>query len=128
MNKTFLSILISVFVLTNVQLSAQPRVIDKVVAVVGNQVILKSEIEEQYLQMQAQGLYSDENQKCEIFEQIGELAGKIHQKTFDTYGYLTATSIEDRNEFSLKKMQKGVELNPSELSILSDSFFGFAGK
>ena len=70
MNKTFITILISAFLLINFQLSAQPRVIDKVVAVVGNQVILKSEIEEQYLQMQAQGLYSDENQKCEIFEQI----------------------------------------------------------
>ena len=70
MNKIFLTVLLPVFLITSILVSAQPRVIDKVVAVVGNKIILKSEIEEQYLQMEAQGLVSGKNQKCEIFEQV----------------------------------------------------------
>ena len=62
--------LMPVLFMTSILVTAQPRVIDKVIAVVGNKIILKSEIEEQYLQMQAQGLVSSENQKCEIFEQV----------------------------------------------------------
>jgi len=70
MNKIFLKIIMSALLMTNILVSAQPRVIDKVIAVVGNKIILKSEIEEQFLQMQAQGLVSSNNQKCEIFEQV----------------------------------------------------------
>jgi len=70
MNKLFLTLLLPIFFSANVLIKAQPRVIDKIVAVVGDKVVLKSEIEEQYLQMQAQGLVTNKNQKCEIFEQI----------------------------------------------------------
>ncbi|MBN2757217.1 MAG: peptidylprolyl isomerase [Bacteroidales bacterium] len=71
MYKTFSSIFITIILFTYNQSKGQEsRIIDKVVAVVGNQVILKSEVEEQFLQYQARGLSSSENQKCEIFEQL----------------------------------------------------------
>jgi len=44
-------------------------IIDKVVAVVGKNVILKSDVENQYAQLKAQGGATD-NSKCEVFEEL----------------------------------------------------------
>lgn len=49
-------------------ISAQDRVADQIVAVVGNNIVLKSDIEEMYKQQQAQGIVSEGDIKCEIFE------------------------------------------------------------
>ncbi len=49
-------------------LAAQDRVADQIVAVVGNNIVLKSDIEEMYKQQQAQGIVSEGDIKCEIFE------------------------------------------------------------
>ena len=66
----FINILLF-FSLTITVLKAQnDSIIDNVIAVVGNQIVLKSEVEEQILQMQARGMYTDDSQKCSIFEQI----------------------------------------------------------
>jgi len=53
--------------LTTVTL-AQDKTIDQIVAVVGSNVILKSDIESMYIQQQAQGMVSDGDMKCEILE------------------------------------------------------------
>lgn len=59
------------FSLVSVNIKAQnDSIIDNIIAVVGNQIILKSEVEEQLLQMQARGIYGEGNQKCQIFEQL----------------------------------------------------------
>lgn len=51
------------------QVSAQKNVVDKIVAVVGEEVILKSDIENAYLQEQGQGLISTSSDyKAEILE------------------------------------------------------------
>jgi len=47
---------------------AQDKVIDQIVAVVGSNVVLKSEIERMYMDQQAQGITSDGDMKCEILE------------------------------------------------------------
>ena len=49
---------------------AQDKVIDQVIAVVGNNTILKSDIEGMYMQKQAQGITSDGDMKCEILEEL----------------------------------------------------------
>jgi len=50
---------------------AQEKIIDGIVAVVGANVIYQSDIENQYLQMKAQGyLSSSPSLKCEIFEDL----------------------------------------------------------
>lgn len=49
-------------------LAAQDKVVDQIVAVVGSNIILKSEIERMYMDQQAQGITSDGDMKCEILE------------------------------------------------------------
>jgi len=66
----FITVLL-IFSLVSVNIKAQnDSIIDNVIAVVGNQIILKSEVEEQILQMQARGLLGKGDQKCRIFEDL----------------------------------------------------------
>ncbi len=48
--------------------SAQDKIIDEVVAVVGGNIVLKSDIEKMYIDQMAQGVTSDGDMKCEILE------------------------------------------------------------
>ncbi len=67
--RNFFLIILSVFIgLQN--LSAQRKIIDEVVAVVGDKRILYSDIEQSYLQQKAQGEKVDENSKCSILENM----------------------------------------------------------
>ncbi len=47
---------------------AQDKVIDQIVAIVGGNIVLKSDIEKMYMDQQAQGITSDGDMKCEILE------------------------------------------------------------
>ena len=49
---------------------AQDKVIDQIVAVVGGNIILKSDIEQMYMQNQASGITSDGDMKCEVLESL----------------------------------------------------------
>ncbi len=64
-----LVVLTGCIVLSN-QSQAQDKVVDQIVAVVGKNIILKSDIEEMYQQQQAQGITSDGDMKCEILENL----------------------------------------------------------
>lgn len=46
----------------------QDKVVDQIVAVVGKNIILKSDIEEMFKQQQAQGITTEGDMKCEILE------------------------------------------------------------
>ena len=60
---TLISLLIGV--------AAYPQgVIDKIVGVVGNEIIMMSDIENQYIQMESQQMNVNENTRCEIFEDM----------------------------------------------------------
>ncbi|OIP04742.1 MAG: hypothetical protein AUJ97_02305 [Bacteroidetes bacterium CG2_30_32_10] len=50
--------------------SAQNKVIDQVVAVVGGKVILLSDIENEYMQYIAQGLTPNDSMKCQLLEEM----------------------------------------------------------
>lgn len=50
--------------------NSQDKVVDQIVAVVGNNIILKSEIEEMFRDQQAQGITSEGDMKCEILEKF----------------------------------------------------------
>jgi peptidyl-prolyl cis-trans isomerase SurA len=72
-----------IVVLVSARLGAQPFVADKIVGVVGKNQILYSEIEDQYLQMQAQ----DEKHllsKCQIFEDILAQKLLVNQAAIDS--------------------------------------------
>ena len=58
------------FVALSNQTNAQDKVVDQIVAVVGKNVILKSDIEGMYQQQQAQGITSEGDMKCEILENL----------------------------------------------------------
>lgn len=67
--------LIGLFILTGCivisnQTQAQDKVVDQIVAVVGKNIILKSDIEGMYQQQQAQGITSEGDMKCEILENL----------------------------------------------------------
>ncbi len=52
-------------------ISNSQEVIDKVIAVIGNEIILKSDIENQYIQIMSQGYQSEtEDLKCDILEEL----------------------------------------------------------
>lgn len=62
-----LSILSGCFVYSN-QTNAQDKVVDQIVAIVGKNIILKSDIESMFQQQQAQGITTEGDMKCEILE------------------------------------------------------------
>ncbi|MDR3366947.1 MAG: peptidylprolyl isomerase [Prevotellaceae bacterium] len=48
----------------------QQNVLDKVLAVVGNEVLLESDVEMEMMQLRAQGQLVDDEMRCHIFEQL----------------------------------------------------------
>lgn len=68
----------------SIALFAQNEVIDKVIAVVGNNVILKSDIENQYAQMTMQGYGETGDLKCDIFEELLFSKLLLHQAELDS--------------------------------------------
>jgi len=75
MNKLILSLSLLIYSAFGISVYAQEQVpeeniLDGVIAVVGSESVLMSEVEEQYFQMQARGMYVSEDEKCKIFEGI----------------------------------------------------------
>ncbi len=69
--KGFPKLLIAVvFLCTSFPLAAQDGLIDKVMAVVGREMILYSDVEAEVMMMRIQGVVSDKNIKCEVFENL----------------------------------------------------------
>jgi peptidyl-prolyl cis-trans isomerase SurA len=52
------------------QTNAQDKIVDQIVAVVGKNIILKSDIESMFQQQQAQGITTEGDMKCEILENL----------------------------------------------------------
>jgi peptidyl-prolyl cis-trans isomerase SurA len=65
------SILSILFFLIFIGSQAQEKkIIDQIIATIGKQAILQSEIESQAMQMRAQGYYTSGDLECEVFEEI----------------------------------------------------------
>ncbi|RLD62760.1 MAG: peptidylprolyl isomerase [Bacteroidetes bacterium] len=64
--------IISLLILITLSASvfSQTKVVDQIIGVVGKNIILESDIENQRLQLQSQGYYSSGDIKCEIFEDM----------------------------------------------------------
>lgn len=67
-----LSLLVSfvIILLSNSLYAQSDALIDEIVGVVGNKIVLHSDIEIQYQQSLAQGMSPDESVKCQIFDQL----------------------------------------------------------
>lgn len=70
---------------------AQEKVVDKVVAVVGDNIILKSEIDQQYAQYLMQGNKPDKNTKC------GFLQNMLSQKLLSQQAVLDSITVNDED-------------------------------
>lgn len=81
---------------------AQDKVVDQVVAVVGNNIILKSEIEEMFIQQQAQGIISQGDMKCEIFEDFLVDKLLIAEALLDTNIIITDSQINQQMDNRLQ--------------------------
>jgi len=71
-------------VLLSINLMAQPVIIDRVVAVVGDFNILQSGIEQQYLQLKMSGMYMPPDARCQIFNQMIEQKLLMAQAKIDS--------------------------------------------
>lgn len=75
---------------------AQDKIIDQIVAIIGTNVILKSEIESIYLQNQAQGITSDGDMKCEILETLLVEKLMVAEAEMDTLIIVTDNQINQQ--------------------------------
>lgn len=98
---------------------AQPQLLDKVVAVVGKNPVLYSEIETNYLQQKQQKLEMDENSRCRIYEDLLFQKLMLAQAERDS---ITVTDGEVDNELN-RRIQYYVSMLGSE-----EKFEAFYGK
>ena len=70
------------------------QIVDEIVAVVGNEVVLVSDIESQYLQYLSQGHTNSEEVKCQIIEDVLYQKLLVHQAKLDS----TDVSDDDVNQ------------------------------
>jgi peptidyl-prolyl cis-trans isomerase SurA len=87
---------------TGSNLFAQDRVIDQIVAIVGGNIVLKSDVEKMYMEQQAQGNTSDGDMKCEIFEHILIDKLLIAEAEMDTLINITDSQVNQQMEAQLQ--------------------------
>ncbi len=83
------SILMTFTLLSAASLFAQEKVLDKVVAVVGDNIILKSEIDQQYASYLAQGNKPDEDTKCYFLQSM------LTQKLLTQQAVLDSITVDE---------------------------------
>ncbi|MCK3684085.1 peptidylprolyl isomerase [Maribellus sp. YY47] len=100
MQKIFGTLLLTFFIVGSV--AAQDKVIDQIVAVVGGNIILKSDIENMHISQQAQGVTSEGDMKCEILEQylINKLL--VAEAELDTLITVTPSEVNQQMDGTLQ--------------------------
>jgi peptidyl-prolyl cis-trans isomerase SurA len=101
MNKSFLFPVFLFFLHTGTGIS-QPRVIDQVVAVVGDKRILYSDVEGQYYQLIAQGEKPTAETRCQIFEHLLIQKLLLNQAQVDSIEILESqvdAALDDRMRY-----------------------------
>ncbi|MBN2520978.1 MAG: peptidylprolyl isomerase [Bacteroidales bacterium] len=69
-----------IFSITN----AQEKIIDQIIAVIGNDIVLQSELENQVLQIRAQGYLTEGDIYCEVLEELLIQKLLVHQAKVDS--------------------------------------------
>jgi peptidyl-prolyl cis-trans isomerase SurA len=93
---------------------SQDKVIDQIVAVVGSNPILKSDIENQAMEMQARGMTSEGDMKCEILEQLLEQKLLLAEAELDTTIIITDKQINQNMD---RRLQYFIENIGSEKEV-----------
>ena len=76
-------------------------VVDKTIAVIGNEMIMLSDIEEEVKLMRAQGMMSDRNARCELLEKMMEAKLFLMQSRLD--------SLEVKNDMVESEMRSRID-------------------
>lgn len=98
--KTFGIILISILI-SGVSF-AQDKVVDQIVAIVGSNIVLKSDIEKMYIDQQAQGVTSDGDMKCEILENFLVDKLLIAEAELDTLIEVTPSQVNQQMDAQIQ--------------------------
>jgi len=101
-NKIMQTAIIALMVMFASNAAAQDKVIDQIVAIVGGNVILKSDIEKMYIDQQAQGINSDGDQKCEILENFLIDKLLIAEAEMDTLINVTDSQVNQQMDGQLQ--------------------------
>jgi peptidyl-prolyl cis-trans isomerase SurA len=88
-------------ILLTIKLTAQDKVVDQIVAIVGGNIILKSEIERMHIEQQAQGVTSDGDMKCEILENFLVDKLLVAEAELDTLIEVTPSQVNQRMDQQL---------------------------
>ena len=83
-------------VLFTTTLTAQDKVVDQIVALVGGNIILKSEIERMHIEQQAQGVTTEGDMKCEILENYLVDKLLVAEAELDTLIEVTPSQVNQR--------------------------------
>lgn len=94
------TLLLFIFVAGGVK--AQDKVIDQIVAIVGGNIILKSDIERMNIDQQAQGITTEGDMKCEILEDFLINKLLVAEAELDTTITVTASQINQQMEGTLQ--------------------------
>ncbi len=113
MKKVFTVLLILLSLVPGV-LKSQDKVIDQIVAIVGSNVILKSEVEMMNLENQAQGVTSTGDMKCEILESFLVDKLLIAEAQLDTDIVITDSQINQQMD---NRMQQYINYIGSEKEV-----------
>ncbi len=92
-------LLIAAFFTTTV--IAQDKVVDQIVALVGGNMILKSEIERMHIEQQAQGISTEGDMKCEILENFLVDKLLVAEAELDTLIEVTPSQVNQRMDQQL---------------------------
>ena len=90
-----------IFVLFSTTVTAQDKVVDQIVALVGGNIILKSDIERMHIEQQAQGVSSDGDMKCEILENFLVDKLLVAEAELDTLIEVTPSQVNQRMDQQL---------------------------
>jgi len=93
---------------------AQDKIVDQIVAVVGSNIIMKSDIETMYMQNQAQGVTSDGDMKCEILENFLVEKLLLAEAELDTNITVTPSQINQQMD---QRMQYFIKNLGSEQAV-----------
>lgn len=106
--------LLSFFIMIADGVKSQDKVIDQIVAVVGSNPVLKSDIENQAMEMQARGVTTEGDMKCEILEQLLEQKLLLAEAELDTNIVVTDKQINQNMD---RRLQYFIENIGSEKEV-----------
>lgn len=107
-----IKLLFIVFIIINLTLIGQKNIIDETVAIVGDEIILKSEIETQYLQYLSQGITGVKNLKCQLLEEMlfqKLLLSQAKKDSIEITEAMVESELDRRLRYFIQQMNNSVE-------------------